>query len=280
MKPALRLTLLHELPGRMRVLLSHPLRNPEGFVAALRAHDGVLPVRYSPRVRTLLATFDPASIEREELLVRMALGLSIENGFRPVRIQKKTASDALTSFEALSAATLLAAALARALMRAGTRTAHQMEGLAAALTGGAVLLHGRRELQRAGVFHPELLSLIVLATGWRQGRPLQAASLTWVAAFGRHLKEPAEPAVEIRPLRTNGRRDVVVTAVPDSPGQALLRILPTLIRSIQQTGRPLDGLLSNLREMSRHHDHVLDALGPWKQGIPVRFPEWTNEPLN
>jgi len=268
MTAGLQLMILHELPGRLRVQLSHPLADATAYDAALQTHAGIAPIRYCATIRTVLVTFDPDRIRREELLVRMAVAFALEHECAPVRILKPTASGALTTAEALSAAALLAAGLARGL-GLGNRT--QLETAAGALTGGAVLLHGFRELREAGVFHPELLSLLYLAAGMWRGRTLQAATFTWFTAFGRHMMEVGEPAVQIDPCPVGDTPGVSVSAVPASPAQAFLRILPALVRFMQQAAQPLDDMLANLREISQSHDHVLDALGPWKRGIPVQF---------
>ncbi len=268
MSARLHVTILHELPGRLRVRLSHPLIDVTAYDAALKAHAGVAPIRYSPTIRTVLVTFDPDRIRREELLVRMAVAFALEHACAPVRIQHLASSGALTSAEALSAAALLAAGLARGL---GLGNRSRLETTAGALTGGAVMAHGLRELHGAGVFHPELLSLAYLAAGMWRGRTLQAAAFTWFAAFGRHVMEVGEPAVEIQARHDGATPGVSVSAAPASPAQAFLRILPTLVRFMPQAAQPLDDMLANLREISQSHDHVLDALGPWKRGIPVQF---------
>ncbi len=270
MKKALQITILHELPNRLRVGLSEPLRDPQAGAQVLQSHAGVEPIRYSAEIQTLLVRFDPSCIQREELLVRIALALSLENDFAPVRIRQGGGHDSLSLAEALSAATLLASYLARGI-GAAAGLQKRLNFSAAALTGGAVLAHGAREICTHRVFHPETLSLLYLGIGALRGRALQAALVTWFAAFGRHLMEMERQAIQIKPTRAGDSSGISVSAVPASYSQSFLRILPELIRLIQHAGQPLDNMLENLREMSREHDGVLHALGPWQKGIPVEF---------
>lgn len=270
MRKGLQITILHEIPGRLRVGFSTPLRDPKGCADVLQSHAGVSPIRYSSEICTLLLRYDPALIQREELLVRIALAFSLENGLAPVRIRQGGGQDALSAVEALSAAVLLAAYLARGIgVAAGLQ--RRLNLSAATLTGGAVLAHGAREMYAHRVFHPETLSLLYLGIGTLRGRALQAALVTWFTAFGRHLMEIGNQTIQIKPASSGDESGISVSAVPDSCSQSFLRILPDLIRFIQHAGQPLDNMLENLRETSRDHDGVLHALGPWEQGIPVEF---------
>ena len=270
MKSALQVIILHELPGRLRVHISHPLKDVKTFGTTLQAHAGIEPIRYTLRTQTLLVRFDPARIQREELLVRMALAFSLEHRYIPVEIRKADKGGQLTAAEAISGGMLLVAGAARSL---GILSPWQQkwEHTAAGMTAAAVLLHGVREMRTAAVFHPELLSLAYLGVGMLRGRGFQAAAFTWFTAFGRHLMEVAEPAVRIQPTQSENGAGVSVAAVSPGPTQTFLQLLPTLVRFLQQAGKPIDDMLANLREISKSHDHVLDALGPWKRGIPMQF---------
>ncbi len=271
MKNELRVTILHELPGRLRIQLSHQLKDAATFGTTLQAHAGIEPIRYTPRTQTILVLFDPAKIRREELLVRMALAFSLEHGYLPVEVRKAHAGGNLTAAEALAGGMLLAAGAARSL-GINSPLQRKWEHAASGMTAAAVLLHGIREMHTAAVFHPELLSLAYLGAGILRGRGFQAAVFTWFTAFGRHLMEVAEPSVRIQPTpHSQTGASVSVAAVPPGPSQAFLRLLPALGRFLQQAGKPIDDMLANLREISKNHDHVLDALGPWKRGVPMQF---------
>jgi hypothetical protein len=268
----LAVTALHELPGRLRVRLSHPLADAASFDAAIRSHEGIEPVRYTPITRTVLLRFDTDSIRREELLVRVALTMSLQYGNRPVRIRAAPPADALSGSVAVSGAMLLAAGLGRAV-GLGPGHLNTLDRLAGLVTGSAVVSHAAHEIRQRGEYHPEVISVAYLAVGMLGGNAFRAAVLTWSASFGRHLLESTAQAVEVRPEEDGEAATVTASVIPETGWRAWLHVLPGLLRAFSGAGRPGGDLLGNLREVSRLHDQMLDALGPWKKGIPMRFPE-------
>jgi len=213
-------------------------------------------------------------IRREELLVRVALAMSLQQGRRPVRIRTAPPADALTGSVAASGAILLSAALGRAAGLSPARL-KMLDRLAGLATGSAVLSHAAHELRREGAYHPEVVSVAYLAVGMLRGNAFRAGVLTWFASFGRHLLESTAQAVEVRPEDNGDAREVTAFVVPETGWRAWLRLLPELLRAFFGAGKPGGDLLRSLQEVSRLHDQVLDALGPWERGIPMRFPKGT-----
>jgi hypothetical protein len=167
---------------------------------------------------------------------------------------------------------LLAAGLGRAvgLSPARLKTLDRLAGMA---TGSAVVSHAAHELRHQGAYHPEVVSVAYLAVGMLRGNAFRAAVLTWFASFGRHLLESTAQAVEVRPGEDGDASDVTASVVPETGWRAWAGVLPGLLRAFLGAGRPGGDLLGSLQEVSHLHDQVLDALGPWKKGIPMRFPE-------
>ena len=267
---ALTVTVLHELPARLRAELSHPLPDPAAFERELRSHVGIAPLRYTPAVRTILVKFDPMVIRREELLVRIALAMSLQHDNRPVRIESGPPHDPLTASVAASGAILLASWLCRSF---GVKPANlkALDVAAGMATGSAVLSHAVRELRQQGAYHPEVVSVAYLAVGMLRGHAWRSALLTWFASFGRHLLESRAEAVEVRPDGNGDAPEVTASAIRRTGWRAWLEVLPSLLHTFVGAGSPKGDLLSNLQEVSRLHDKMLDALGPWEEGIPLRI---------
>ncbi len=270
MTEPLAVTILHEIPGRLRVRLSHALADAAAFGRILCSHAGIEPIRYTPVTRTVLLRFDPTSIQREELLVRLALALSLEHDALPVRIEANPPERELTASVAASGALLLIAGFGRAigLTETGQRTLDRIAGLT---TGSAVFAHAAQELRQQGAYHPEVVSVAYLAVGMLRGNIWPAAVLTWFASFGRHLLKLEDRAIEVRPGSDGDDPEVVACAAPISGWQAWLRLFPAVLRAIGGAGPTGGDLLANLHEVSKLHDQVLDSLGPWKKGIPLRL---------
>lgn len=277
MSASLTVTVRHELPGRLRLRLSLPLRDAAAFDRALRTHAGIAPTLYNARTRSLLLHFNPGIIRREELLVRVALAFSLEHEHAPVRIEAASPRASLSASVTLSGLLLLAGGAARA-GNARALLRKRLERLAGVATATAVLGHAAQELRRNGAYHPEVVSVAYLAVGMLRGNTLPAAVVTWLATFGRHLFEPQPPAVEVRP-GAGGQTAEVVTATPARSAQPTWTdLLPSLLRALTGANRSGSGLLESLQEVSRLHDQVLDALGPWKQGIALQFDSHAPQP--
>lgn len=270
MTESLAVTILHELPGRLRVRLSHELADADAFGHRLCSHAGTEPIRYTPVTRTVLLRYDPSVIKREELLVRAALALALEHESQAVRIEAAPPEQELTASVAASGAMLLVAGLARTI---GVADASQktLDRIAGWTTGSAVFAHAAQELRHQGAYHPEVVSVVYLAVGMLRGNIWPAAVLTWFASFGRHLLKPETRAIEVRPGTDGDDPEVVASAAPDTGWQAWLHLFPAILRAVGGAGPSGGDLLANLHEVSKLHDQVLDSLGPWKEGIPLRL---------
>ena len=67
-------TIEHELPGRLRIRLSHALRQPERMRRLVEEHAGVGEVRYTAISRSVLVRYEPKHISTEEIVIRIATG--------------------------------------------------------------------------------------------------------------------------------------------------------------------------------------------------------------
>ncbi len=268
MTHSLRITILHELPGRLRVRLSQPLPRPDSLSRLLRSHAGIEPAYYSAVTGTLLLHFDHTQIRREELLIRTALAFSLQCGNGPVRIETSRNNETLSPAVAISGLSLLVAATG-GLIGLPPATRRRLEPLAATATAWAVATHAVQEFSQQRRYDPEVLSIAYLAVSMLRGNALRAAVLTWFTAFGRHLLETAAQAVEIRPQPDAA--GVSVSAVAAPYWQTWLRLLPALLKMLAGAAGPGDDLIARVQDVSRLHDQVLDALGPWKDGIAIQF---------
>jgi hypothetical protein len=271
---ALTLTILHQMPGRLRVKLSLPLGDPEMFDAVLRTHEGIEPVRYTPVTNTVLLRYDPVLIRGEELCMRVALTFSLEHEAAPVRIVSRPPEQAFTASVAASGSLLLAAVVARLFGVRGL-TSRRLESAAGVSTAAAVLGHGWHEVRETGNFHPEVLSVVYLLMGMLRGNALSAAVFTWFTSFGRHLIESGDYPVEVRPVASGKDGEYEVVAAPaeaETGWRQMMRVLPAMAEQFANVGRRGGPrFMSELQDVIRVHGKVLEGLGPWQKGIPVRI---------
>jgi hypothetical protein len=279
MDPNPQIVIVHRLPGRLRLRLSHALREPERLLATVTGHEGLDSIVYTHITRSVLAQFDPVRLPEEEILLRVALALGLDAGAVPVRVTGAGGGDRMTSSAWVAGALLLAAAGMRIVRRPESQRA-RWEWLAAMSTVGAVLHHGWQELDERGYFDPEVLTLAYLASAFLRGNLLRAAAVTWGATFGRHLLQERGQGIVVRPVMTGGRDgdpDRYEIAVSPETGAASGRQrIVTLLRALLgyiMAGAGGRDLLGDMRRVSHVHGEVLEGMGWMPDGIPLRFGE-------
>lgn len=277
MADGLSLVVAHRLPGRVRLELSHPLRDAARMKRAIVEHAGVDEVRYTAITQSVLLRFDPVQASAEEMIVRVALCLSLDYDSQSVRLLAAPEQHSVTNSAWYSALALSLACGAR-LFGPAQRS---FDLLASFSTAGAVLAHAWQEVEDHGNFDPEVLSVVYLLAAIIKGHSVPAALFTWVTTFGRHLVQMPARAVELCPTTTasmpaiDGPIDETVEVVvrPDRTPRRptdLLGLLPMLFKYLL-TGEPPNDLLEALREASHVHGEVLEGLGDFRRGIPLRF---------
>jgi hypothetical protein len=274
---ALSLTIEHALPGRLRLRLSSRLADPSLLIQHVRHHDGVLDVAYTPLTGSVLVRSEPDTVSREEIVLRVALAMSLDHGDEPVRVHSDPLPPRMAPSTAVSGLSLLAAGIART---SGTPGAVSAADLGAGLaTAWAVLDHAWGEIREQGSFDPEVASVFFLVAAMVRGNTLPAALLTWFSTFGRHLVEAPRSAVEVRPMRlgnaTDGPRyEISVNPVRvEAQGVPLLRLLPSLAwyAFTGARGGLAGGLIDQMREVSKLHNQMLEGLSSGPDGFPLRI---------
>lgn len=277
MREPLSIFIVHRLHGRLRLRLSIAPHNPDEFCADVKDHEGIESVEFTHVTRSLLIRYAGPSIRHQELLVRVALRLSVDYGLAPVRIST-TPNPRELSDSALWAGAAIALALAA---RLGQQTPPPYLDLGAgALTGFAVAEHGWTEFNETGTFDPELISFVYLLNAMARGAVMPAALLTWAASFGRHVIWPATESIELRPTRISqnesGRPQYELVIqndrLPDDRMKQVGRFVRAAIQSL--TNGKADApntLLEQIQEISHLHGQIFEGLGGASSGIPVHI---------
>jgi hypothetical protein len=268
-------TLVHALPGRVRARLSVAPPDPERFAQAVKGHPGLHAVTYTPATRSVLVRYDPPAITPQELLMRMALALSLDFGHVPVVIHGQPESHVIVD-SAAGAGILTSVTFLAQLLRRGASNP-MLDRLSAAATGGAVLEHAWRETRERGYFDPEVFTLLYLVTAAMRGDFLRGALVTWVIVFGRHLAGEPAAGVEVRPVRGARPGDepnqYEVVIIPSPSRQApLFRVLQSLAGVVTSGAAPGQaGLLEEMRHVANAHGEMVEGLGWMREGVPIRF---------
>lgn len=270
------ITVLHELPGRLRVRLSLPPLKPASMEDSVREHSGIDLIQYTPVTKTVLIQFDHNKVSGQEIIIRIGVFLSLENNNIPVHVFSHPPREEMSDFAYYSAILLALGFVSKYILKSQS---YQMvtEWAAGVGTGYAVLDHGWSEIQESGVFHPEVLSLSYLLISMIRGNFLPAAAFTWITTFGRHLVRLPEAGVELQPVPSqedNSQYEVKITPVRYEPNKAAaLSLLPAALKyAVTGDAGSLQGnLLDEMRNVARSHENLLDSLGKFKEGIPINI---------
>jgi hypothetical protein len=277
LKPVI--TIIHSLPGRIRMRLSHDLKDLDKMKETVQDHAGLEAFSYTPVTRSILVRFRPADIRREEIVLRVALSVSLDYGAVPVRVLAEPEREVITDTGVYAAISLLTAYALRSIAPRKQIT-QLLRWIAGSGTALAVLEHGWREVRERGYFDPEVLSLGYLFTAFTRRNLLNASAVTWLLTFGRHLMEVPRSGIEVRPIRgedeASGEPDYQVVVGPDSAlpdRMKIARALTGLLKYAMTGGgsRGRGHLLEDLRDVSRVHGEVLEGMGWMPHGIPMRF---------
>ena len=268
MMEKLAITILHQLPGRVRFGLSHGLRFPVQAVSRITSHPGVKSAEYTRVSRSFLIRFDPMLVSREKIAIRVALCLSLDYAEAAVRILAQPHIRGWSNSPFFSGLALAAAQAAR-MVKLDARTTMMLDWIAGVSTAGAVLHHGWLELHHRGYVDPEVLSVAYLGAAFLRRQFFTASLVTWFAAFGRHLLKPPPRGLTCRITHAPGdsqggsRYQIDISEDRDeSIPTKITRVIPAVIQYAGVAGSSSgEGLLfGNIRDMVSVHDEILRDL--------------------
>ena len=201
MDSKLVITIIHLLPGRLRLRLSHEPKNVWKMEGTLKNHSGFLNMNYTPLTRSVLIHYDPEEMSVQEIYTRLALALSLDYEAVPVIVLAEPEHHHIPDVAVISAVML---AVTSAMRFFGSKRVlpNYFDTLSLITTGFAVLEHGWEEFRERGSFDPEVLSLGYLLTAFIRGNFLKISAVTWAVTFGRHLFDIHDPGIVIRPVAT------------------------------------------------------------------------------
>lgn len=205
--PPAELAVLHRTPGRLRVAVTPT--HGEGLGELARAAErlvGVERATVGASGKNVVLNFDPAQIDEDTLLTRLALGLSSRLGYCPVRVLQRKQTVDFPTVALAAGATASAGSLLRSVApTAGVASLVGWVGslLTLATVGESVL----RDLLR-GAPRPEGLSLLHLLSRLDGPNRAYGALLTWLLYHGdavaQRFRGGVSEGVELRPVALRG----------------------------------------------------------------------------
>lgn len=265
---------MHSLPGRIRIRLSNQLRSLKEFNQKLKLHPGLGNIRYSDVSQTLTVELDESVITQAELLLRIALILSIEQGMKPVSISFQEEREEIDSAGYFSGFILTAALISRLIPGIrGIRPA--LELLASGSTAYSVLKHGLEEVREKGSFDPEVISVFYLLTAMARGKGVNAAALTWATSFGRHLVKPLPEQINLKLTKSQDEDNYEIEIDNHNQQNFLslgLRTLPAMVFDMLTGGMVgKETLIKQIKHVSEQHHSIIEGLTDLKKGFTLKI---------
>ncbi len=273
-----RITVVHGIPGRIRLRLN--LADPDWarIEKDLRGHPGIEIFRPEPRIATVVVIFDQNVIEEAEVVLRIALSLSVSTDMSEVVLEREVVAGNLNKEALIVLGALMVLGILRFTPALKNRVPI-LDIIASLLTGGSILAHAAEEMRQDGTFHPETLSVVYLAVSAVQGRGFSGAILSWLATYGRHFKgrfvEELVIQAEQKPGGRGRKRRFDLTLQSGNvrlAGNALAGNLPALVAHALAGGKPgEEQFLSDFRHVSDRHGHMLEGLEGLADGITMHI---------
>ena len=281
MQDQLELTVVHRLPGRLRLRLSHYPVRPDRMVDHIRSHAGIDAVKYTAETKNLLILFDPGEITPQEILLRAGLSLSKDFDMAPVRVKVRKTNQSVGPLSALAFAVL---AVNHVLYLFSARKGQSifLQYLAGGTTLVSVMEHVVQDFRDKGYFHPEVFSVYYLVLSLFRGDVLKASTITWFLTFGRHLLELPANALLLIPEAADPACDIhhceyEVTIRNENEANWLVKTMHALPSMLYKAYKDMnlgavleDTLISQMEHVAESHDDIIEGLENIDKGIYLR----------
>lgn len=179
------LTIVHNLPDRVRLHFSIPPGNPDALCAKLMKDQRFRQASYSDVSQTIVIGFDHKEIELLHIFKMIAIALADEYHRQPLYVRPND-TYRFTLATRVSAILILTALTLR-LIKNGPLAGTIVGWAAVGTTAAAVVEHAYIEIKRTGSFDPEALSIVYLINSAGMGHLVRGSLFTWLASFSRHL---------------------------------------------------------------------------------------------
>lgn len=194
-KPAI--IIVHKLTNRIRVKLSHPLKNIDKISIAMKKREGVRSFSYNSMTKSIVICFQETKISMEDVIMTLAVFYSKQYGMVPIKLMSDTPSRDMPISARYSVAAIGIAAISKIIVQ--NRSIQKLlNWIAVSTTIGATIEHAYMEINKKGAFDPEVVSVMYLINSIGEGKFLRPSIITWGTTFGRHIIKPSYDNVQLR----------------------------------------------------------------------------------
>lgn len=208
----LSLTVVHRLPDRVRIKLSLPMKEPKNFYNTIKNNLSRLSFKYNTRNKCLTLIFEPNEILLQEIIYRVGIAFSIENGLVPVRLIEEYEYKSISPLSIYALTSIVGAGINMVVNPKDLKLQNSVNIFTMGLTATSVLEHAYGEVKRKGMFDIEILPALYLLKSFIEEAKLSTVLIMWLTTFGRHLTIPRNSSRIIRVFRSKNSKGFQYTA--------------------------------------------------------------------
>ncbi len=183
----LTISIIHKFPNRLRVRLSMPMKESKKFFSMIKHKLKYLEFKYNKRNKSLIVKFNPDEILLQEMLYRIAIAFSVENGLMPVKLLEDSNYKSISPLSLYALASISLAGFNKVINKRDVKLQSYMDYLSMGLTVSSVFEHAYVEIKRNGMFDIEILPAMYLLKSFIDTPKLSSVLIMWLTTFGRHL---------------------------------------------------------------------------------------------
>lgn len=212
------IVIIHKIKNRLRLKISHPLRDSEKIITELLKRDCIEDARYNPVIKSVTISYNSNQIAEEEVIMRFISLYSKDYGLIAIRLVYDTKIRKMPPMAYYSLATIAIGGISR-YITIGENIRDFLNWAAVATTIGAIGEHAYNEINEKGYFDPEVVSVMYLANSASKGKFLAPSAITWLTTFGRHIIDMSNNRlmITVREITNKATEEVYydLTIVPD-----------------------------------------------------------------
>ena len=182
------IVIAHKIKGRIRIKLSHPLRNGEELMKNLVKKDEIYKANYTDITKSILIEYNPYRISEDEVIIRVIALYSKSYDMIPIRLIYESKKKNLPPMACYSLAMLGIGGISKYITM-NQQISDFINWAVVGTTIGAIGEHAYDEVNERGYFDPEVVSVMYLINSVTKGEFLLPSAVTWLTTFGRHLIE-------------------------------------------------------------------------------------------
>ena len=199
------LTVLHRLPNRVRIKLFTPIKDTKQFYLNLKNDLDYLELRYNKITNTLILNFNLNEITAQEIIYKVGMNLSIENGLIPIKINEESVYRPVSSLTLYSLSSIIISSLNVLMNKKDINLQKSMNVFSMSLTLISVLEHIKQDFKHKGTIDIEVLPAFYLIKNFFDEYKLSSVLIVWLTTFGRHLLVTSEKSkiMEVYRVKVN-----------------------------------------------------------------------------